>query len=121
MTKQELKDRTKEFSYRVVKLVQGMPRNTESSVVGKQVLRSATSVAANYRATCRARSRADFVAKLGVVLEEIDETVYWLELISDTKILPVTRLEALQSEARELLAIFNRSYLTARGISSRTI
>jgi four helix bundle protein len=98
-----------------------MPRSTEAYVVGKQVLRSATSVAANYRATCRARSSADFVAKLGVVLEEIDETVYWLELISDTKILPVSRLQPLQKEANELLAIFNRSYLTARGITAKTI
>ena len=115
MDKEELKARTKEFSYRVVTLVRAMPRSMEANVVGKQVLRSATSVAANYRATCRARSGADFVAKLGIVLEEIDETVYWLELISDTKILPLPRLEALQQEARELLAIFNRSYLTARG------
>jgi four helix bundle protein len=98
-----------------------MPRTTEGFVIGKQVLRSATAVAANYRATCRARTKAEFVAKLGVVVEEIDETVYWLELISDTKILPASRLQSLQKESGELLAIFNRSYLTARGINNKTV
>ena len=83
-------------------------------MLGKQVLRSGTSVAANYRAACRARSKAEFVARIGVVVEEIDETVFWLEMLSETSIVPRGRLDALLQEARELLAIFAASQRTAR-------
>jgi len=82
--------------------------------MGKQVLRAGTSVAANYRAVCRARSRAEFVSKMGVVVEEADETVFWLEILVETGIVPRVRMENLLAEANELLAIFAASYCTAR-------
>ena len=106
--------RSKEFAIRIVKLSQALPNNREAWVLGKQVLRSGTSVAANYRAACRARSKAEFVARIGVVVEEIDETVFWLEMLSATSIVPRRRLDALLQEARELLAIFAASQRTAR-------
>lgn len=78
-----LKRRTRQFAIRIVKLFKALPRREEAKVIGKQLMRSGTSVAANYRAVCRSRSKAEFVAKIGVVVEEIDETVFWLELLSD--------------------------------------
>ena len=83
-------------------------------MIGRQVLRSGTSVAANYRATCRARSKAEFVAKVGIVVEESDETVFWLELLGDTGIVRPERMEALLGEANELLSIFAASQRTAK-------
>ena len=83
-------------------------------MIGYQLLRSGTSVAANYRAACRARSRADFVSKMGVVVEEADESVFWLEMLADTNVLPTSRLAALVREANELLAIFAASQLMAK-------
>jgi len=85
--------------------------------LGKQVLRSGTSVAANYRAVCRSRSKAEFIARLGVVVEEIDETVFWLELFADSGILKISRVTELRREAEELLAIFVSSQLTVKGLS----
>jgi four helix bundle protein len=116
MTPEELKDRTKKFAIRIVKLVRVLPRTLDGRAIGNQLLRSGTSVAANYRATCRARSHAEFKSKLGVVVEEIDETVFWLELIAESEILPARRLKDLQAEALELFRIFVRSQLTAKGI-----
>jgi four helix bundle protein len=84
--------------------------------LGKQLLRSGTSVAANYRAVCRSRSKAEFVARLGIVVEEIDETVFWLELLVDSGIISPVRLDNLQREANELRAIFVSSQLTSKGI-----
>ncbi len=112
----ELKIRTKKFALRVIKLFQALPRTEESRTLGKQLLRSSTSVAANYRAVCRSRSKAEFMARLGIVVEEIDETVFWLELLVESGILSGTRLESLQREANELLAIFVSSQLTVKGI-----
>jgi four helix bundle protein len=106
---EELKKRTKQFAIRIVRLYQALPKRDEARVIGKQALRSGTSVAANYRAVCRARSKAEFVAKIGVVLEEIDETVFWLELLVETRIVAQSRMESLQKEATELLAIFAAS------------
>ncbi len=97
-----------------MKLFRSLPRTAEAQVVGKQLLRSATSVAANYRAACRARSKQEFISKVGIVIEEADESVFWIELMADTGILPANRLEALVQEARELLAIFAASQLTAK-------
>lgn len=115
MTKQEvLKDRTKQFSIRIVKLFRALPKTEEARVIGKQVLRSGTSVAANYRAVCGARSNAEFIAKIGIVVEEADESVFWLELLADTKIVSAEKLDKLTSEANELLAIFASSQLTAK-------
>jgi four helix bundle protein len=112
----ELKLRTKKFALRVIKLFQALPRNEESRTLGKQLLRSSTSVAANYRAVCRSRSKAEFTARLGIVVEEIDETVFWLELLVESGILSASRLKDLQREANELLAIFVSSQLTVKGI-----
>ncbi len=113
-TPEELRDRTKKFAYRVVQLYRALPKTTEAQVAGKQLLRCGTSVAANYRAVCRARSKAEFVAKLGTVLEEADEAVFWLELMHDNEIVKPKRLDSLLKEARELTAIFTASQQTAR-------
>jgi four helix bundle protein len=115
---EELKGRAKQFAIRVVRLSQALPKTREAGVVGKQALRSGTSVAANYRAACRSRSKAEFVAKIGIVVEEIDETIFWLELLVDTGIVPKDRMPGLLAEANELLAIFAASQRTARAGSS---
>src|ERR1700730_17964529 len=98
MTADELKLRTKQFALRVIKLVAALPKTIEGRGIANQLVRCGT-VAANYRATYRARSRSVFVAKMGVVLEEADETQLWLELIIESKLLPVKRVEGLLSEA----------------------
>ena len=85
---EELKKRTKQFALRIVKLFRALPRTPEAQIMGKQLLRCGTSVAANYRAVCRARSRAEFIAKLGVVVEEADESVFWLEMLEESDTLP---------------------------------
>jgi len=111
---EELRDRTKAFAIRIVKMFRALPRSTDSCVLGKQILRSGTSVAANYRAACRARSRVEFVARLGVVAEEADETVFWLEMLVDSGIVKKEKLNSLITEARELTAIFSASQHTAK-------
>ena len=111
---EELKARTKRFAIRIVQLSQSLPKTNEARVIGNQVLCSGTSIAANYRATCRARSRAEFLAKLGIVVEEADETVFWLELLEETGILGRDCALELQKEANELLAIFAASQVTVR-------
>src|SRR6202795_1833711 len=111
---QELRDRTKAFAIRIVKLYRSLPHTADSQVVGKQLLRCGTSVAANYRAACRGRSRAEWVAKIGLVVEEADETVFWLEMLSDCNIVPPKKLVSLLAEAHELSAIFTASQFTAR-------
>lgn len=115
---EELKARSKGFAIRVVKLSQALPNTREAWVLGKQVLRSGTSVAANYRGACRARSKPEFIAKIGIVVEEIDETVFWLELLIETGIVTKKRMAALLAEASELLAIFAASQPTARSHGS---
>ena len=113
-TPEQLKERTKQFALRVIHLVNALPKGKVAGVIGRQLLRSASSVGANYRAACRARSRAEFVARLGVVEEEIDESAYWLELLMESGIMPVTRLADLMREASELTAIIVASRKTAR-------
>ena len=110
----ELKKRTKRFAIRVVAMFRALPRTEEARIIGRQVLRSGTSVAANYRAVCRARSRAEFIAKVGIVVEEADETVFWLELLVETNIVREAKLQSLLVEANELLAIFAASHNTAK-------
>ncbi len=95
MTPEELKSRTKVFALQVIRVFKALPRNEEARTLGKQMLRSGTSVAANYRAVCRSRSKAEFLARLGVVVEEIDETVLWLELLADSEIVSRERLKEL--------------------------
>ena len=106
MSKAELLTRTKAFALRILKLVDHLPRTTSGRAIGNQLVRSGTSVGANYRAACRSRSRAEFAAKLGLVAEEADETVYWLEMIRDGNLLPANKLSELLEEADELTAIF---------------
>ena len=110
----ELQERTRQFALRVVNMFRALPRTDEARVLGRQVLRSGTSVAANYRAACRARSKAEFAAKLGVAVEEADETIFWLELLIESKVIPEARMKPLLAEANELLAILSASHRTAR-------
>jgi four helix bundle protein len=106
--------RTKQFAIRIVAAVRSLPRNREADVIGKQLLRCGTAVAANYRAICRSRSQAEFVSKISVVVEEADETVFWLELLAETGLVSAARLTLLLKEANELLAICAASLRTAK-------
>ncbi|MCX6198583.1 MAG: four helix bundle protein [Bacteroidetes bacterium] len=114
MKADELKDRTKKFALRILKMVRSLPKTREADVIGKQLLRCGTSVAANYRAACRARSQADFISKVTIVEEESDESAFWMELIIDAEILKKNLVEDLLKEANELTAIFTASGKTAR-------
>ena len=109
-----MRDRSRAFALRVIRLFRALPYRTDAQVLGKQLLRCGTCVAANYRAVCRARSKAEFVAKIGIVVEEADETVLWLELLVESGIIPSRKVEDLLTEARELSAIFTASQQTAR-------
>ena len=113
-SQQDLKLRTKAFAVRVVRLIRALPRDIASQVMGKQLLRSATSVGANYRAARRARSSAEFVAKLGIVEEEVDESAYWLELLVETETVPRDKLAQLMAECEELTAIIVSCIRTAK-------
>jgi four helix bundle protein len=114
MTPTELKARTKKFAVAVIQFCRELPPSLDGRELGRQLLRAGTSVAGNYRAACRARSRAEFIAKLGTVLEESDESLFWLELIVDSKIKPQSRVDLLMREADELTAIFAASLKTAK-------
>jgi four helix bundle protein len=114
MDESELKRRTKQFSLRVIKLVESLPNTSTARVIGQQLLRSGMSVGANYRAACRGKSKADFIAKAGISLEEADECLYWMELLQEAGIFPSERLKDLLKEADELVAIFTASIKTAR-------
>jgi four helix bundle protein len=111
---EQMRARTKEFAIRIVRLCQRLPRSWEVRILGQQILRAGTSAAANYRAAGRARSKAEFVAKMGTVVEEADESVFWLELLVETGVVAKARMEKLLAEANELLAIFAAAYGTAR-------
>src|SRR6266571_4597466 len=102
----DLRQRTKEFGLQIVRMFSGLPKTTEAQVIGKQVLRSGTSVGANYREAYRARSRAEFISKCGDSLRELEETGYWLELLVDGNIVAPAKLSALRQECDELIAIF---------------
>jgi four helix bundle protein len=110
----DLRLRTKNFALRVIRLYQTLPQNGAPQVIGKQLLRCGTAVGANYRAAGRARSRAEFAAKLGIVVEEADESMYWLELLSESKTVKAELLIDLQREARELTAIFTTARQSAK-------
>ena len=113
MDRDELQVRTKQFALRVFKLADHLPKNAAGRTVANQVVRSASSVGANYRAACRARSKADFISKITVVLEEADESCYWLEVIIDGKLLDSDRVKPLLQEANEITAIIAASRATA--------
>jgi four helix bundle protein len=110
----ELKERTFEFGLRIVRLVQSLPKVGSADILGRQLLRCGISVGANYRAATRARSRADFIAKLGIAEEECDEAIYWMDMITELKLIREHRTRQLRSEAEELLAIIVSSIKTAR-------
>ena len=113
MTERELLQRTKQFALRIFKLVDALPRTIQRRAVAAQLIRSGTSVAANYRAACRARSKPEFIAKLGVVEEEADESAFWLELIIETGLLSAAKVTPLLTEAGEIVAMMASSKKTA--------
>ena len=108
------KQRTKQLALRIIRLTRSLPRSAEGEVIGRQLLRSGTSVGANYRAACRAKSPADHINKLKIVEEEADETLYWLELLVEAKIIPYSLLADLMKEADEIVAIVVSSLKTQR-------
>jgi four helix bundle protein len=118
MTEPELIERTKQFALRVIRLVGALPRTIEGRAIASQLMRSGTSVAANYRAACRARSKAEFISKLGTVEEEADESAFWLELLIDADLLSGTQIRPLLNEASEIVAIMASSKKTAASRSA---
>ena len=114
MSHENLKNRTKQFALSVIDLVESLPTGRTTAVIGNQLLRSGTSVGANYRAACRARSSADFIAKMGVVEEESDESAYWMELLIERKKVDPAAVAPVLKEANELLAICVASINTAK-------
>ena len=114
MNQEQMRNRTKEFAKQIIILCRQLPENREGRLIGNQIFRSGTSVGSNYRAVCRARSKAEFIAKIGLVLEETDETFYWLELIDETKIMKNGALKEIKKEADELVAIFVSTVNKAR-------
>ena len=114
MTQQEMKERTKRFALRIIKLVDALPTTTASQVIGKQLLRSGTSVGANYRSACRAKSTADFIFKLSIVEEEADESIYWMELLVDSNLVKESLLANLVDEADQIVSILVSSIKTLK-------
>ncbi|PYJ17913.1 MAG: four helix bundle protein [Verrucomicrobia bacterium] len=114
MSEPDLKKRTKAFALRILKLVDALPKTTAGRALSSQIVRSGTSVAANYRAACRAKSTADFIVKVGIVEEEADETLFWLELLEESELVTAAKLAAIKQEADELIAITVTSIKTAR-------
>lgn len=113
MDESELKQRTKVFSLRVMKLVAALPKSVQGRAIGNQLIRSGTSVGANYRAACRGRSKPEFIAKLGIVEEEADESAFWMELIIESGLMEKNRVESLLNEANQLVAIMTSSRKSA--------
>ncbi|MBA2606251.1 MAG: four helix bundle protein [Acidobacteria bacterium] len=110
-----MKERTQSFALRIIKLVESLPNTQTANIVGKQLLRCGTSVGANYRAACRGKSRADFVSKLGIVEEEADEVIYWIEILIKSDLIKHSKVENLLDETKQILAIIVSSINTARG------
>jgi four helix bundle protein len=114
LNQRELKARTKAFALRIIKLVEALPKTISGRAIGNQLVRCGTGVGSNYRACCRGRSRAEFIAKIGVVEEEADESAFWMELIIEGGLLPASKVEALLKEANELVAIMASSRISAK-------
>lgn len=115
LSPEAMKARTKQFALRIIRVVQALPeRNRTADVIGRQLLRAGTSVGANYRAACRAKSRADFISKMGTVEEEADEVLYWMELLIESNLVKKEKLESLMAEGHEIVAIIVSSINTAR-------
>lgn len=119
MNRDEMKGRTRAFALRIIRLVESLPKSRTADVVGKQLLRCGTSVGANYRASCRAKSAADFIAKMGIVEEEADEAVYWIELLVESGLVERERVRNLLDEADQIVAIVVSSIKTARANKQR--
>jgi four helix bundle protein len=115
MSVELLKERTQNLALRMIKLVESLPNTPTANIVGKQLIRCGTSVGANYRAACRGKSRADFIAKLGIVEEEADEVIYWIEILVKSDLVKQSKVENLLDEAKQILAIIISSINTARG------
>jgi four helix bundle protein len=118
MTPEDMKMRTKTYALRVIRVVQALPRSDVARELGNQLLRAGTSVGANYRAACRGKSRADFINKLKIVEEECDESLFWMELLVESELVPAPRLAPLQQEGSEILAIVVASLRTTRSRES---
>lgn len=116
----DLKERTKRFALRVIRMVEALPKGKTSEVIGRQLLRSGTSVGANYRASCRAKSAADFISKMGTVEEEADESLFWMELLVESGLINEGLLKDLMCESEEILAIVIASIQTARKTAGKT-
>ncbi len=115
LTPEEMKERTKAFGLAVIEATESLPKDRRAAnVLGKRLLRAGTSLGANYRAACRARDAAEFVAKLGIVEDEADESIYWMEMLIEAGLLPAKRMEKLMQEAQEILAITVASMKTAQ-------
>ncbi|MFA6240707.1 MAG: four helix bundle protein [Candidatus Hydrogenedentales bacterium] len=114
MTEEQFKERTRKLALRIIALVESLGKTGSAGAIGRQIVRSGTSIGANYRAACRAKSRADIVAKLAIVEEEADETVYWLELLVESRLVPEKRLKPLIDETNEILAMTVASIKTLK-------
>jgi four helix bundle protein len=114
MDAEELKKRTKQLGLRIIKLIESLPSSKAANVIGNQLLRSGTSVGANYRSACRARSKPDFISKASISIEEADESLYWMEMLVEAEIMPKEKLAALMKETDEIVAILTASVKTAR-------
>ena len=114
MNPDELRERTKQFALKIIKVFEALPNTATGRAIGNQLVRCGTSVGANYRAACRGRSKAEFNSKLHIVLEEADESVFWLELIKEQKLLSDDKIKFLLNKAEELTKIFSKSYYTAK-------
>lgn len=114
MNQEQLKERTKQFALRVIRMTEAMPQSRSGNIIAYQLLRSGTSVGANYRSACRARSRPDFISKIGIAIEEADESQYWMELSVEAGIFPRAKTQELINEADELIAILTASAQTAK-------
>ena len=114
MSAEELKQMTKRFGLEVIKLVESLTKTRTADVIGRQLLRAGTSVGANYRAACRGRSTADFISKAGIVIEEADESIYWMELLQEARLASEIQTKDLIQEADEIVAILTASVKTAR-------
>jgi four helix bundle protein len=115
MNAEVMKKRTKEFAKRVIRLCRSLPRSRDGRLIGDQMFRCGTSVGSNYRAACRGRSKAEFISKLGTVLEEADESLFWMEVLVETDVVKTARLQPLMEECNELISIFAASLKTAKG------
>ena len=120
MNEAEFKNRTKNLALRIIRLVHSLPHNAAADVIGRQVLRSATSVGANYRAACRGKSIPDVINKLSIVEEEADETLYWLELIVASELVPENKMKELIQETNEIVAMIVASIKTLRNNQSKS-